>query len=195
MDHQATLTADDAVSAMEDFRRMLRLCRAEPLDAAAVRQLASALAVKWADAESAAAPPASSVGHGGDDSSQPLRWDVLRERCQGDVAFCRELLQIFARRAEEQLRAIEEAVATGNAVLLTRKAHTTKSVAATLAAYPICRCAAELEQLGRRKDLAAAPAILPRLRHEVRRCLQYIPQLLAAAATERPAAEALEPGP
>ena len=128
------------------------------------------------------ATPATADATGGDDTVPPLRWDVLRERCQGDIAFCRQLLQAFSERVADQLTAVEQAAKDGDAVALARKAHAAKSVAGTLAADAICRGAAELEHLGRHADLSAADLALERFRREVQRCLEYIPQLLATVA-------------
>jgi HPt (histidine-containing phosphotransfer) domain-containing protein len=112
----------------------------------------------------------------------PLCWAVLRERCQGDIDFCRQLLQAYNLRVVDQLTAIEQAAKTGDADALARRAHAAKSVAATLAAEDICRAAAELEHLGRRANLSDVEAALRRLRLEVERCLEYIPQLLSTIA-------------
>jgi HPt (histidine-containing phosphotransfer) domain-containing protein len=124
-------------------------------------------------------------GPGGDDPVPPLRWDVLRDRCQGDIGFCRQLLQAFSERVADQLTAVEQAAKAGDAVALARKAHAAKSVAGTLAADAIYRGAAELEHLGRQADLSAADPALQRFRREVARCLEYIPQLLATVAASK----------
>ena len=135
-----------------------------------------------ADAAGAVVGGAAVDTSGDDDPTPPLRWDVLRERCQGDIGFCRQLLQAFTERVADQLTAVEQAAKAGDAVALARKAHAAKSVAGTLAADAICQRAAELEHLGRHADLSAADLALVNFRREVERCLEYIPQLLATVA-------------
>jgi HPt (histidine-containing phosphotransfer) domain-containing protein len=217
MDQRRILTADCETAVLEDFRMILCACRQEHLDTAEVRQLAHTLNAKWgfadetiapgrlldevqslldawqhpllASTSSAAAPWVAPAAV--DKPLPPLQWDVLRERCQGDIGFCRQLLQMFQQRVADQLAAIEEAVAAGDMAALARKAHAAKSVAATLAADAICRGAAELERLGREGALAAAQTALWHFRQEVKRCREFIPQLLATVArkTDSPASE------
>ena len=112
----------------------------------------------------------------------PVQWEVLLDRCQGDVAFGRKLLQMFTDRVVDQLAAVEQAAHASDMPALARKAHAAKSVAATLAADAICHGAAELEELGKRGEAAAVDVALQRFRGEVERCLQYIPRLLASVA-------------
>ena len=133
-------------------------------------------------AQGAVAGGAADDKSGGDNPDPPLRWDVLRERCQGDIGFCRQLLQAFSERVADQLTAVEQAAKAGDPIALARKAHAAKSVAGTLAADAICQKAAELEHLGRHADLSAAELALESFRREVERCLEYIPQLLATVA-------------
>jgi HPt (histidine-containing phosphotransfer) domain-containing protein len=128
-------------------------------------------------------PSASAVEEVPCESTPPVCWEVLRDRCQGDVAFCRRLLEMFTRRVADQLAGIQCAADAGDADALTRKAHAAKSVAATLAADAICQGAAELERLGRKAEFSAVQSVLPRFREEVGRCLEYIPRLLATLAT------------
>jgi hypothetical protein len=44
------------------------------------------------------------------------------------------------------------------------------------------RVAADLERLGRERDLSAATELLPQLEAEVSRCMEYLPSARAAMA-------------
>ena len=208
MNHLSASILEHKPSVHEDFQRLLRACRAEPWDEAGLRQLAGTLSTKWglvSAAPAAAGEPIDSAplieridsllgwmekpatqaaaGETAENEVLPaVQWEVLLERCQGDIAFCRKLLQMFTCRVVDQLAAVEQAAHAGDMPALARKAHAAKSVAATLAADAICRGAAELEELGRRGDAAAVDAALQRFRGEVDCCLEYIPRLLATVA-------------
>jgi PAS domain S-box-containing protein len=77
-----------------------------------------------------------------------------------------ELLDAFLEDAPTQIAALRGAIERGDAEETRRAAHTLKSNAATFGAQSLSELCRELETLGRRGDLGAAPGLLERAENE-----------------------------
>ncbi|MBZ5701614.1 MAG: response regulator [Acidobacteriia bacterium] len=106
---------------------------------------------------SAAGPPAGSV-NGGD----------LLNRVDGDRALVAELLGMFRQDYPKHLQALREAQARGATEEIEHGGHALKGMLANLAAPKACKLAAELEQMGKRRETGGAAALLAALEQELR---------------------------
>ncbi len=96
----------------------------------------------------------------------PAALAALRELNPEDPAFLRELIDVFLEDVPVRFAEIDRALATQDAVLLTRAAHTIKGSCSNFGAGALVAVALEMEQQGRAGDFAAATATLPALRRE-----------------------------
>jgi HPt (histidine-containing phosphotransfer) domain-containing protein len=83
-----------------------------------------------------------------DERAEPVDLDILREVTDGDAAFERELLQMFATDCAERLTRLERAVEAQDDEAIRREAHTIKGAAANIGAEQLRRCALDLERAG-----------------------------------------------
>jgi HPt (histidine-containing phosphotransfer) domain-containing protein len=83
---------------------------------------------------------------------------------EGDTELLREIVEIFMETAPEQLQAIENAIAAGDAARVALVAHGMKGGASNFCADRFVAAARELELTARNGDLAAAPQLLARMR-------------------------------
>ncbi len=93
----------------------------------------------------------------------PLQWDMLLKRCMGKKDFAVRVLEKFRVKAQENLHAISQAIARGDAPGLAAMAHRLKGAAANIAAEVIRGEAGRLEEMGRSGDLTNAAGALERL--------------------------------
>ncbi len=82
--------------------------------------------------------------------------EMLREAVGGDERLDR-ILEVFISQAETHIETIAHAIALGDAGAVQRTAHTLKGGAAAIGACAMAAIAGELERMGARGDLAAAP--------------------------------------
>jgi HPt (histidine-containing phosphotransfer) domain-containing protein len=89
-------------------------------------------------------------------------WTVTRtlENLGGDEALMMEVLNIFLAEAPKHLAALRVAVTQGLAVTVETAAHTLKGELGYLGIPEISRMVAQLEDMGRTRDLAGAPGLL-----------------------------------
>ncbi|MES1168217.1 MAG: Hpt domain-containing protein [Oleiharenicola lentus] len=90
----------------------------------------------------------------------------LRELNPDDPNFLRELIDLFLEDFPARVDEIERALATKDAVLLTRAAHTIKGSSGNFGAASLSRVAMEMEQQGKSSSFDAAAASLVSLRAE-----------------------------
>jgi HPt (histidine-containing phosphotransfer) domain-containing protein len=75
-------------------------------------------------------------------------------RAGGDIALLREIAMLFLDNYGQWLTEIRDAAVRGDASALERTAHSLKGSVANFGAGAAVKAALELEQLGRRRDLA-----------------------------------------
>lgn len=90
----------------------------------------------------------------------------LRELNPDDPNFLRELIDLFLEDFPARVAEIEQAIASQDAVLLTRAAHTIKGSSGNFGAARLARVAMEMEHQGKSSSFAAAAASLISLRAE-----------------------------
>jgi HPt (histidine-containing phosphotransfer) domain-containing protein len=89
-------------------------------------------------------------------------WNVARtlEHLGGDETLLMEVLDIFLAEAPKHLDALRVAVTQGLAGTVETAAHTLKGELGYLGIPEISRMAAQLEDMGRSRNLAGAPPLL-----------------------------------
>jgi HPt (histidine-containing phosphotransfer) domain-containing protein len=90
----------------------------------------------------------------------------LRELNPDDPAFLRELIDLFIKDVGERVAEIERALATADANLLTRAAHTIKGSCSNFGAAGLVAASQAMELQGKTGDLAGAASMLPALKAE-----------------------------
>lgn len=106
-------------------------------------------------------------------TSDPVDFEALLDRCQGDWDFIEEILTMFDERSDEMLDQLEQSIAARDAGAVARVAHQLKGAAGNIAFVPVQQLAANLEQLGKREELEGAMDRLQELRGELQRSKQF----------------------
>ncbi|MBI3465139.1 MAG: response regulator [Planctomycetes bacterium] len=106
-------------------------------------------------------------------ATDPVDFETLLDRCQGDWDFIEEILKMFDERSEEMLVQLEQHIAGNDAGAVARVAHQLKGAAGNIAFVPVQNLAANLEQLGKRAELDQAMSQLQELRTELQRSKQF----------------------
>lgn len=94
--------------------------------------------------------------------------EIILDRVGGDEELMREIVSIFKDEYPVLLDSIREAVAAGDARTLESAAHTLKGAVANFGAEAATGAAFDLEKIGRRGNLEAAPAALAELERQFR---------------------------
>jgi CheY-like chemotaxis protein/HPt (histidine-containing phosphotransfer) domain-containing protein len=102
---------------------------------------------------------------------------VALERVGGDLELLRELALMFIAEAPSWLEGLVNAVTAGDAAALKRVAHTLKGAVGTFGAKRASDAALRLEELGRKGNLAEAPAALAEAQEAVARLLRALAEL------------------
>ena len=108
----------------------------------------------------------------------PFDMDSLLNRCMGNQRFLEKILNKFEIKAVEYLKDIEDCVEAGDAEQVGRLAHSFKGAAANLSAETLRQIAFEIEQLGKSGDLTNVGESLEKLKNEINRCLEYLPNMV-----------------
>ena len=96
----------------------------------------------------------------GDDARAIFDRAAFERQTGGDESLRTEIIQMFLEDCPVRVGEIRAAVVSGDAAALVSSAHALKGSAAYLSASIVRGCAADLERMGREKDLAGAPARL-----------------------------------
>jgi len=127
----------------------------------------------------AAAPeapePAAAAPSGGEINRQALDNIRALSASNGD-ALLERVLQAYLDDTPSHLRALQQAIATGNTVQLRKAAHSLKSSSANVGATALAQHSKEMEQLGRNDTTAGAAPLLA----EMERSFQAVRQALGA---------------
>jgi HPt (histidine-containing phosphotransfer) domain-containing protein len=105
----------------------------------------------------------------------------LRALNPDDDSFLRELIQIYLDDSPKQIAEIEQSLAQGDSLRLTRAAHSLKGSSAYFGAGPLRALCEKIEQLGRSAALAEILAQLPDLKAEYDRVKAALESHLPAA--------------
>lgn len=91
---------------------------------------------------------------------------ALRDLNPEDPNFLRELIDMFLADVPDRFIEIEKALATKDAALLSRAAHTVKGSCGNFGAAALSKVALEMEHQGKAASFAAAEATFPTMRAE-----------------------------
>ncbi|MBI4480945.1 MAG: response regulator [Acidobacteria bacterium] len=127
----------------------------------------------------AATPPANAP----DSSDLPDRKKIL-ELFDGDEKLFREVAETFSGDYPRQLSAIREAVEQADAAALERAAHLLKGSVGSFGAPGAFYAAQRLENMGRDRDLSAAPEALARLEEKAGALLNTLREFQTSAPKE-----------
>jgi HPt (histidine-containing phosphotransfer) domain-containing protein len=99
-----------------------------------------------------------------DGEESPVNYDELVARCLGNLDFADRILQKFQHHFEEEMGLLEEVAEAADAERVARIAHRMKGAAANAAAPTLRDRAAEIERLGRARQLPEIPRRVAEMR-------------------------------
>jgi putative two-component system response regulator len=138
-----------------------------------------------APSSAAASGPAASSAAVPVASAAPIDLSAVLKRCGGDPKFANAVTERFRSQAGNEVTRIEQALNAGDAALLTRAAHSLKSMTAYMGADQTSALARQIEELGRENQLAKASPLLDSLRKQIDEAVGWIaansPTLLKCA--------------
>ena len=105
-------------------------------------------------------------------SSEPARVfnaDVLLERLGGDTQLYDEIIGVFLQDVPKQIRALDDAINQGDAIIVHRQAHTLNGASANIGAVGLGEVAFQLERASEKQDLSQAVGILDCVKTEFNR--------------------------
>ncbi len=100
----------------------------------------------------------------------------------GDVEFEQEVLSEYLASAPRDLEKLKAAIAAGDAPATGATAHALKGASATIGAKGFAAIALELEQAGKKQNMADAPRMFARLEAEFAELVTFLRRRLANAA-------------
>jgi len=111
------------------------------------------------------------------DMAHPFDLNVLLELCMSNVAIVGQVFAEFEAQAATDVERLQQSLANADGAACARIAHSLKGAAGILSAHALSQIASQLEQMGRTCELDQAAECLERLRREIRRCVEYIPEM------------------
>lgn len=118
----------------------------------------------------------------------PIDVAVLTEQCLGNLSFALTLLEEFEKTGLQRVDAIEAQTKRNNLVLVAELTHSLKGVVGILGADALWKITSTLQSAAQDENLVHTFALIPQLRLEMKRVLDYIPSIRAIA---RPQPETL----
>lgn len=111
----------------------------------------------------------------------PIDRDRLLERCLGNLDFALTLLGEFEKTSQSSLDAFAVALAEGDHVTISAKAHSLKGVAGVLSASTLMQICSNLESAAKDTDLNQTRDLTLQLNREIRRIVDFIPNIRTLA--------------
>lgn len=109
----------------------------------------------------------------------PIDVRLLTEQCLGNLSFAITLLDEFEKTAQERVEAIESHAAKGNFAMVGELAHSLKGVVGILGADALWDTSSALQAAAHDENVTRAKGLIPQLRQEMKRVLDYIPTIRA----------------
>jgi HPt (histidine-containing phosphotransfer) domain-containing protein len=128
-----------------------------------------------AEAPAAHATPASVVTQPKAHDAPVILVDALLKRCMNNAKTVEIVFRKFHEQVQGDIGKVEQSLGAGDHAETARVAHALKGAAAIMAADPLAAAAAEMEQLARGELVDQMNTQLAALRHEIDRCLAYLP--------------------
>jgi HPt (histidine-containing phosphotransfer) domain-containing protein len=116
---------------------------------------------------------------------ETLDYEALLDELGGDRKLRRNLLEMLVASTTESSVLIRTAYTQRDSAALASSAHKLRSALVAFGAQPAANAASQLEDIGRRADLAAASAVLDRLQDELTRLQLSVAQLLTTEEVEQ----------
>jgi HPt (histidine-containing phosphotransfer) domain-containing protein len=113
--------------------------------------------------------------HASDGSNSPLSLPQLLDRCMGNAAIAKMILNKFEEQLLGDIPKMQQQHLAGDASELAKTAHALKGAAGAVAASTLHDLSAEIEMMARESRLDAMATALATLRAEVDRCLEHLP--------------------
>ncbi len=111
------------------------------------------------------------------DQEMPIDFSEAVEIFAGNEARVKKVVTRFIGKVAQQLKTMQEALDSGDAICLRKEAHAIKGGALNLAAQPLAEAAAQLEECGEQGDLTNAAEFLQQLSVESQRLDTFLKTL------------------
>ena len=112
----------------------------------------------------------------------PVDLKIILKRCGGDLEFAKAVAERFHAQAAGQVDQIQQALVNANGEVLSRTAHSLKSMAAYVAADAAAGLAQQIEELAGRNELAAVEPLVAQLCEEIRIANEWIAENIRSSA-------------
>ncbi|SFJ06332.1 ammonium transporter [Planctomicrobium piriforme] len=106
----------------------------------------------------------------------PLDWKALQDRCAGDSAFARRIIEKFRTRVQDDLARIGTACERGDLEESRRLAHSLKGSASSVAAMKVAETAAAIEVAAKAAHAEELSTQFFQLKDRINECLDFIEQ-------------------
>lgn len=103
----------------------------------------------------------------------------VRRRFFDDLTLLREVFRMYTEDAPQRLRAVQEGLAAGDAMAMSKAAHSLKGISGSVGSLLLSEAALVLEKAGRVGDLATARDGLPRVETLLEQTLNEIREILS----------------
>ncbi|NWG14069.1 MAG: response regulator [Acidobacteria bacterium] len=125
----------------------------------------------------ASCPLGGAAADGGQARAEVIERDDVLARFGGDFEFLASSFELFRADYPSLVRALRDAVSTGDPAAVERAAHTLKGAVSNFVAKAAAAAALRIEKMGRERELAGAREALAHLEHEVERFLPAMSDL------------------
>ncbi len=123
------------------------------------------------------------LGEETNSSTAPIDLQSLLERCFHNIDFAFTLLDELQTTGADRVQTIRQHAERCDAPETASAAHSLKGAAGILCAEAVQKLAAEVEQAGRQQTMENVGPVVDQLDTEMRRCLQFLPQLRSELQT------------
>ncbi|QOV88073.1 ATP-binding protein [Humisphaera borealis] len=127
---------------------------------------------------------AEATGQAASSDSSAIDVPQLLDRCLGQSAFARRILNAFERQSGTYVDGIARSISTGDRDAIAASAHALKGAAASLAATRLTDLARRLEELAAAAEIPSLEAMVQQIATEIERCRMFIPGALPTSPAE-----------
>jgi len=120
------------------------------------------------------------------DRPSPVDRSILADLCGGDVAFERRILGNFRRVTETDAPRLRDAVASSDAVAVTRLSHSIKGASRTIGAHDLGNVCDRIEQASRSAGWPTVLENMPAFDREIGRVHDYLQSVFDGHAGSAP---------
>ncbi|HUO10918.1 MAG TPA: response regulator [Phycisphaerae bacterium] len=113
---------------------------------------------------------------------EPIRYGELIDRCMGNMELVQKVLAAYRRQTTQAIADLTTALRNGDALLISRAAHSLKGAAANLSDSDVRELASSLEATAAAGNLAESKQLLGKLDHAIVRSADFIAMLQSKAS-------------